>query len=123
MMQRFIVEGRLPGKNEMDKASNSHRHAGSRMMKTMTHSVAWMAMGASLKPVEGKCRIRFLWHEPNRRRDMDNIRAGAKFILDGLVWAKILPDDGWRVITGLEDRFLVDKQRPRIEVEIIEETT
>ena len=121
MTQRFIIDGRLPGQNEIYKALNSHRHSGSRQKKQWTQSIAWMAIGAHLKPVTGKCRVRFLWFEPNKRRDYDNIRAGAKFVLDGRVEAKVLEDDGWRVITGLEDQFYTDKDRPRIEVEIIEE--
>jgi hypothetical protein len=34
-----------------------------------------------------------LWREPDARRDPDNVHAGVKFILDGLVDAKVIPSD------------------------------
>jgi len=72
--------------------------------------------------VKGKCVVRFLFFEKNKRRDPDNISSIArKSILDGLVKAGILPTDGWKCIAGLEDRFHIDNQRPRVEVEIIPE--
>jgi Holliday junction resolvase RusA-like endonuclease len=80
-----------------------------------------MARAAGLEPVTGKCVVRCLWFEKDKRRDPDNIRVGIKYILDGLVEAGVLPTDGWKYITGLEDRFYVDKERPRVEIEIIEE--
>ena len=119
-MQSFEIPGRLPGQNDMTQANRSHRYAGSSQKKKWTTVVHLAALAAGIKPV-GRCRIRYRWYEPNRRRDLDNIRSGSKFILDGLVVAGVLEDDGWRVITGLEDTFSVDKKNPRIIVEIIEE--
>ena len=121
-VQRFTVKGRLPGQNEMIKAAKIGRRGGaySSEKKKLTTSVALMALSAGLTPVEGRCFIRFLWHEPNKRRDYDNIRAGAKYILDGLVEAGIIQDDGWRCVTGLDDRFFKDKEDPRVVVQIIE---
>tara|TARA_R110000824_G_scaffold8358_3_gene37798 strand:+ start:681 stop:1145 length:465 start_codon:yes stop_codon:yes gene_type:complete len=121
-VQRFTVKGRLPGQNEMIKAAKIGRRGGaySSEKKKLTTSVALMALSAGLTPVEGRCFVRFLWHEPNKRRDYDNIRAGAKYILDGLVQAGIIQDDGWRCVTGLDDRFFKDKEDPRVVVQIIE---
>ena len=60
--------------------------------------------------------IRYRWYEPNNRRDLDNISSfGRKVIQDALVQTKVL-----RYITGFQDAFFVDKERPRIEVEIEE---
>jgi Holliday junction resolvase RusA-like endonuclease len=41
-------------------------------------------------------------------------------IQDALVKAKVLKNDGWKEITGFQDNFFVDKDNPRIEVEIQE---
>jgi len=60
------------------------------------------------------------WHEPDRRRDPDNIMGGQKFILDGLVMAGVIPDDSQKHIQGIVHRFGIDRKNPRIEVEIVE---
>lgn len=63
----------------------------------------------------------YRWYEPNRRRDLDNISSfGRKVIQDSLVQTKVLQNDGWKEITGFQDEFFVDRDKPRIEVEIKE---
>ena len=63
--------------------------------------------------------LEFTWFATNRRRDPDNIRSiGSKFIIDGLVKAQVLADDGWRNIVGFKDHFQIDKERPRCLVRI-----
>jgi len=63
----------------------------------------------------------FEWKERDRRRDPDNIAAaGRKLILDGLVLAGVLPDDGWNHVLGWTDRFEVDRERPGVLVELFE---
>jgi Holliday junction resolvase RusA-like endonuclease len=66
-------------------------------------------------------RMRYKWYEKDRRRDKDNISGyGRKVIQDGLVKAGVLLDDGWKDIDSFSDEFAVDKQRPRVEIEIEE---
>lgn len=43
-----------------------------------------------------------------------------KFILDALVKNSVIQSDGWRGVAGFSDLFAVDKDNPRIEVEIVE---
>jgi hypothetical protein len=58
------------------------------------------------------------WHCKDKRKDKDNISAGKKFILDGLVEAGILKSDGFNYIASFHDTFFVDSQNPRIEITI-----
>jgi Holliday junction resolvase RusA-like endonuclease len=58
--------------------------------------------GVGEKKIEGSVRVRVVWNEPNRRRDPDNVQAGIKFILDGIVKAGILPNDGWKNVAAVE---------------------
>ena len=68
------------------------------------------------------CRIGFDWIEPDKRRDMDNISAGKKFILDALVWAGVLQDDSWKCVVGfMPESFRVIKDNPGVWVYIKEE--
>ena len=73
--------------------------------------------------IENPVFMEFLWVEPNKRRDKDNISSfGRKVIQDALVQCGVLKDDGWRHVVGFSDRFEVDKENPRIEVKIREVT-
>lgn len=60
------------------------------------------------------------WYCKDRRKDKDGILAGLKFIFDGLVKADVLENDGWKQIGDIENKFKVDKDNPRVEVEIKE---
>lgn len=62
--------------------------------------------------------LAFVWYEPNQKRDKDNIAFAKKFILDALQEAGTLTGDGWSQVVGFSDEFHVDKENPRIEIEI-----
>lgn len=56
--------------------------------------------------------ISFDWHETTMRRDPDNISGGGrKIILDALVFAKVIPDDGPKYVAGFTDRFIYSPTR------------
>jgi len=67
---------------------------------------------------EGTVELSFRWYEPNKKRDLDNICFAKKFILDALVSNGIIVADGWKGVKGFTDHFFVDKEFPRIEVDI-----
>ena len=54
------------------------------------------------------------------RRDKDNIRFAAKFILDALVEAGVIDNDNWACVGSLSDDYLVNKANPRVIVELEE---
>lgn len=62
--------------------------------------------------------LNFRWYEPNKKRDLDNICFAKKFILDALVKAGTIKTDGWKGVAGFTDDFFVDKENPRVEVDI-----
>ena len=66
-----------------------------------------------LQPMKAVC-VKFLWKEPSKKRDPDNIISAKKFILDALVKSHVLPGDGWRVIKGLDDDWALDKHNPGV---------
>ena len=113
---KFEIPGRLPGLNEIIDAAKTHFGTYAKMKDEYTTTVAWLAKKL---PSYKKVALIIAWYEPDRRRDPDNIMAGQKFILDGLVTAGTIPNDSQRYITGIMHRFGVDKQNPRIEVEIV----
>lgn len=67
------------------------------MKKEWTELVEGYARKASFK-FKGPIEINFLYLEPNRKRDPDNIISAKKFILDGMVNAGMIPNDTQRFI-------------------------
>lgn len=114
---KFDIEGRLPGLNEIIDAAKRNPHEYARMKETCTVMVAWLAKKL---PRFEKVALVITWYEPDQRRDPDNIMAGQKFILDGLVAAGTIPNDSQKYVRGIMHRFEVDRQNPRVEVEIVD---
>jgi len=118
----MIIPGRLPGLNEYVKSNRTNRYAGGKMKKDAESMIClyippWPTYE---KPVE----IKFFFYEPSAKRDIDNISAFAhKVILDSLVAKKVLRNDSQRYVKAISDQFYVDKENPRIVVEIYEITT
>lgn len=46
---------------------------------------------------------------------------GVKFILDGMQQARMIENDGFNEIKEIHHYFAIDKDCPRIEIEILEE--
>lgn len=60
------------------------------------------------------------WLPDRRRHDPDNLVSGMKAALDALV-PGVLPDDGWRYVPVLAAEVAgVDRQNPRVEIEVRE---
>lgn len=121
-VQRLWIPMRLPGLNEIIDAAKGMKGRGllyAKMKAKLTNDIALLAKAAGLRPVQ-RGRFVFTWHEANRQRNPDNVAAGKKFILDALVAAKVLANDGWGEIAGWEDHFTVSP-RPGVMV-VIEET-
>lgn len=119
MMQEFEIPGQLPNLNDYTTACRSNRQAGNRMKKEVQERVGWAIKAAHLKPM-GKVDVYFTWVEPDMRRDKDNVRFAAKFILDALVKMQIIKNDGWRNVGELSDRYMVNKDNPRVIVRLEE---
>lgn len=117
ILRTIIVKGTLPNLNDYTKACRSNKFAGAQM-KSKSEAVIAKALGN--QKFNGKVRLSFRWYEPNKKRDLDNICFAKKFILDALVSNGVIESDGWRGVEGFTDRFFVDKDNPRIEIDIEE---
>lgn len=114
---KLVIRGKLAGLNEYVDACRRDPRAGNRMKREAEETVNWYAKASLRGKIPTPCVMHYTWYEPNRKRDMDNISAfGRKVIQDALVKAKHLPGDGWAHIRGFTDTFLVDRKNPRIEV-------
>ena len=117
---KFTISGRLPGMNDFIGAMNANRWKGADLKRRETKRCAMAVMG--LSPIRKPVRLSISWYEPNGRRDIDNVAAGGtKVLLDGLVQAGILPNDGRKWVKAISHQFPeIDAKNPRVEVEIID---
>jgi Holliday junction resolvase RusA-like endonuclease len=114
---KFTIQGELTDLNTYINAERTHRQSGAKIKKSNTDLCLWQLKG--LKPIAGLHIIHFKWYMPNKMKDPDNISFAKKYILDAMVKAGIIENDGWRNIAGFIDEFEVDS-KPKIEIEFKE---
>lgn len=119
MKHTLTIEGQLVNLNDYTSACRTNRYIGAamkeRMEKKITTHILEQLDGVHIhEPV----RLSFRWYEPNRKRDLDNICFAKKFILDALVKNNVIVNDGWRWVKGFTDDFFLDREFPRVEVDI-----
>lgn len=114
---KLTIPGSLTDLNTYINAERTHRYKGAKIKKEETALVATYAR--SLPKVEKyPVQVHFHWYCKNKRKDIDNIIFSQKFVLDGLVDAGVLENDGWKQISGITHSLSVDKSNPRVEVVI-----
>ena len=111
MKQTLEIPIELPDLNKVIEMSKKHWSEYSKQKKRFNVVIASYAK-KQLKPVKKIADIHCHWVCKDRRKDKDNIAAGLKFILDGLVEAKIIKNDGWNWIGNISHTFEVDETIP-----------
>lgn len=119
---RLTIPFTLPGLNDYIAAERKHRQKGAEMKRQWQQAVK-LALKRQLRGrrLREPVVMGYTWVEKDRRRDKDNLSSfGRKVIQDALVELGALRNDGWINIEGFTDKFQVDKNHPRIEIEITE---
>lgn len=118
MKQIIEIPTRLIGMNEYSNACRANAIKAAKMKKETEEVIMWAIKASKAKPMTAPVRVHIIWVEPNMRRDKDNISTGKKFVLDALVKAGILGNDNWKWIEHLSDDWMVNKNNPRVIVEL-----
>lgn len=101
--------------NEYINAERRNKYLGARIKREATDYIMWSLMNK--EKIKTPTRLKFTWLIPNKKRDLDNIAFAKKYVLDGMIKAKIIPSDGIKHIIGFVDEFeLSNKTGVRIEV-------
>ncbi len=98
--------------NEVIAAAKGCRGRGtlySRMKREWNARVSAAATAAGMTPMRS-AHVSLFWWETSKRRDPDNFLASKKFVLDGLVDALVLPNDGWGEVLSLAEQWGVSKK-------------
>lgn len=121
MRQTFEIPGRLIGLNEYVDMCRRNRYGAAKAKRENQHLVCLAIKKHKMLRFKNKVSIQFVWIEPNMKRDKDNISFAKKFILDALVEMQIIPNDNWKWINNLSDKFAVNRKNPRIVVTLDDE--
>lgn len=116
MKQILEIKMSLPSMNEIINLSKQHWSQYASPKKGYDAIIAAFAR-QQLKPIDKyPISVEFHWYAKDGRTDADNLSAGKKFILDGLVKAGILKGDNYKYFSEFRDLFFIDKENPRVEV-------
>lgn len=113
---QIIIKGQFPTLNEVIKVSKSHHMAYANQKKDYT-ALALIHL-ENVPKIDHKADWSFTWYRKNRRNDPDNIQVGTKYIFDAFVKKEIIKNDGWNEINSITHKFEVDKDNPRVEINI-----
>ena len=113
MMQSIYFDYKFTTLNEYINAERSNKYAGAKIKKSNTEYVYTIVKSLlnskKIKKIDKLIEIRFIWHETSKMRDPDNISFCKKYILDGMVSAGLIKNDGHKQIVGFTDRFIFEK--------------
>lgn len=106
--------------NEYTESNRSNPRKGNRVKHREQLIVNMAIRNARLTPIDKPVIVCIRWYEKDNRRDIDNVTAAKKFIMDSLVEMKVLKDDSRQYVKQIYDCVKTDTKNPRIEVELIE---
>lgn len=107
-MIQFTVNYELPTLNEYINLERRNKYAAAKLKKVKTESVAFLAKAQCVKLENILYDIEVTWYRKNKKHDADNVYFSIKFILDGLVKAKILQSDGRKNIRDISHKIRPD---------------
>ena len=122
-MKEIVIPHELIDLNNYVNAERANRFQGAKLKKRYTRLCALavksaIKQGLAVTETDMPVDLHFTWYVPSKRKDKDNIAFGKKFILDGMLQAGLIENDGWKQIGNFTDTFVVDKENPRVVVEI-----
>lgn len=117
---KVVIQGELIDLNKFINAQRANKFGGAKLKKQETQRCAAAFAPIRAKRLKLPINLHITWYCKDKRKDKDNIRFAVKFIQDGMIECGLLKNDGWSEISGYSDSFVVDKENPRVEVELEE---
>lgn len=121
----FTINSKMPSLNDYQAACRANKYRGASFKAETEQVVLWALFEAKragtlrkVRPEEYPVKLRIEWHEKDKRRDVDNIKSAAKFVLDAMTQSKLIADDSRKYVAQIHDEVIDDK-RTYVVVEII----
>ena len=102
------IKLKLPSCNTYINACRTNRYAAAKMKRDVENQIYYYIK--DLPEFEKPIKIHFLWIEENKKRDLDGIAFGKKFILDSLVKFKKIKNDNIKNVYAFTDEFAYGKE-------------
>ena len=118
----FFIPGRLPSYNEIQNLSRGKfgKYAVNKKKQDVQKRIV-QAIQDGQVPAYASADFTFIWYEPNRKRDPDNIISAKKFIFDALQAAGVIENDGWSHVCSIMDQWQVVPDNVGVWVDIMGE--
>jgi hypothetical protein len=120
MIFKYVFKGSFISLNEYINYERTQKYIAASIKKRETERVYYEALSQKKGQINKKVFIIFHWFVKDKKKDKDNIAFAKKFILDGLVLAKVLKNDGFDDIDGFLDFFSVSSDNEWVEVTLVE---
>lgn len=118
---QLVLKSSLIGLNEYINLCRRNRYEAAEKKKEIENRLIIEILQQSRgKKINQQAKFHFCWYIRNKMQDPDNICFAKKFILDSIVKARLMKNDGWNEVKGFQDDFFIDKENPRVEVKIEE---
>ena len=113
----IVIPKELTDLNTYINAERRHR-----MQRETNVCIAYLKQainkGFDIDRVKYPLQITFKWYAKDRRKDLDNIAYAKKYIMDAMQKVNLIENDGYKQVQRYTDIYLVDKDNPRVEIEI-----
>lgn len=102
----FTIQLRLPSiNNYVDKCRRNKYQANNYKQKIQREIFSYYPKGVKL---DNCYNVYIEWHEENRKRDVDNIQSGQKYIFDALQEYGVLENDNQKHIRQIYHQIVID---------------
>lgn len=121
-LNEIIKISKIPSKRKSGRAVMGIQYSA--MKKKYTEAVKVITRRSMINGFQFVSRVDITcnWFMKDKRKDPDNVSAGIKFILDGVVKAGLLEDDRYKHIASIKHNFFVsDNRKAYVTVELKEE--
>lgn len=119
-MTRIWFPGAWPDLNAYIRAERGNRYQAAKLKREYTAAAQVIAQAAGVGVAHTPCAVRCVWHLADGRKDPDNVAFAVKFLLDGMVKAGVLPNDGQKQVWRIVHDFVRDG-REGVSVELTQE--
>ena len=116
---KFVIPGKQIGLNEYIRMNRTNKYVGASFKKSKElEIIGEINKQVGFIKISEATEIHYTWFEQNMKRDLDNVAFFKKFINDAIVKSGLIINDNQKYIKGFRDYFEIDKDNPRVEVEI-----
>lgn len=102
-MDKIEIPFRLPSLNQYINECRRNKYAGANMKRKVENDISIIVN--QLPTYNNPIKIKFIWVEENKKRDLDNVCFAKKFILDSMVKCGKLKNDNRNYVIGFTDEF------------------